>query len=150
MKRDIAATIAVGVAIMVMAVCVIVGFAGPVRAEEDPNVTAAKQHAEDGLNLVQRATSALQANDWGMTLSMFRFEDDTRDVLLRTWISETPVIVRDGRHDGAPRRTDTGQGNCVCWTDGQGGSACATYYMGSWRLDQVAVPERGVMLLARP
>lgn len=150
MRRDVVAMAAIGVAVIVMVACVILGFAGPAQAEEDPNVAAAKQHAEDGLNLVQRATSALQANDWGMVLSLFRFEEDSRDVLLRAWISEAPVIVQDGRHDRVARRTDTGEGNCVCWVDGNGGSACATYYGGSWRLDQVAVSSRGVMLLARP
>jgi len=49
MKRDVAAAVAVGVAILVMMAAIVLGFAGPARAAEDPNVAGAEQQCQEAL-----------------------------------------------------------------------------------------------------
>ncbi|OPY01010.1 MAG: hypothetical protein A4E60_01955 [Syntrophorhabdus sp. PtaB.Bin047] len=70
MKKDIAAVVAVGVAILVMVVCVILGFAGPARADQDLLATAEIK--------CQEALGALENRAWGQVIEQLTVPGETR------------------------------------------------------------------------
>lgn len=71
MKRDVAAVIAVGVAVLVMAVCVVLGFAGPARAEEDLYLGPAEIKCQEAL-------AALENRAWDQVIEQLTVPGEVR------------------------------------------------------------------------
>lgn len=73
MKRDVTAVVAIGVAILVMVVCVIVGFTGPAQAEQDLLAPAEIK--------CQQALAALENRAWGQLIDQLAVPGEARTPL---------------------------------------------------------------------
>ena len=73
MRRDTVAVVAVGVAILVMVVCVILGFAGPARADQDLLATAEIK--------CQEALGALENRAWGQVIGQLTVPGEVRSAM---------------------------------------------------------------------
>lgn len=118
MRRDVAAAVAVGVAILVMVACVIVGFAGPARAE-DPLAPAELT--------CQEALASLENRNWAQVIEQLTVPGEERSSLSLS-ISPAPagqapravkpqdvILVRTSRpgEDTVVYQTENGGGWCI-------------------------------------
>jgi len=93
MRRDTVAVVAVGVAILVMVVCVILGFAGPARADQD--LLAPAELA------CQEALASLENRAWGQVIEQLSVHGEERSSI-SLQISPAP----EGQAPRAVKRED--------------------------------------------
>jgi len=95
MKRDVTAIVAIGVAILVMVVAVVLGFARPVRAEETDLYLAPAERQ------CQEALAAMENRDWGQLIDQLAVPGEERSSLS---VSVSPVP--EGQAPRAVKRED--------------------------------------------
>ena len=118
MKKDVVATIAVGVAILVMVAAIVLGFAGPARATEDPLVPAELA--------CQEALAGLENRNWAQVIDALTVPREER-ASISLAISPAP----EGQAPRAVKREDVllvhafrAGGDTVIFENMDGGGRC--------------------------
>ncbi len=119
MKKDVAAAVAVGVAVLVMVAAIVLGFAGPARAAEDPLAPAELT--------CQEALASLENRNWAQVIEQLTVPGEERSSLSLS-ISPAPagqapravkpqdvILVRTSRpgEDTVVYQTENGGGWCI-------------------------------------
>ncbi len=135
MRRDTVAVVAVGVAILVMVVCVILGFAGPARADQDLLATAEIK--------CQEALGALENRAWGQVIEQLSVHGEERSAMS---VSVMPVPA--GQAPRAVKREDVrlvhafrAGGDSVVFENTDGGGRCTVTAHNAIERDGVMRPE---------
>ncbi len=135
MKRDVTAVVAIGVAIVVMAVCVVLGFAGPARAEEDLVAPAELK--------CQQALAAMENRDWGRLIGQLTVPGEVRSAMS---LSVMPVPAGQAPRAVKPKdvsltRTSRAGGDSVVYVNMNGSGRCTVTSHNGIERDGKMVPE---------
>jgi len=135
MKRDTVAVVAIGVAVLVMVACVIVGFAGPVRADQDLLATAELA--------CQEALAALENRNWAQVIEQLTASGEERSSLS---LSISPAPAGQAPRAVKPQdvilsRTSRAGGDTVVYQTENGGGWCILRAYSETERDGVTVPD---------
>ncbi len=159
MRRDMAAIVAIGVAVLVMMAAIVLGFAGPARAAEDPNVAGAELACQEVL-------ASLENRSWAQVIEALTVPGEDRSSLSLS-ISPAPagqapravkpqdvILSRTSRagEDTIVFQTPTGGGWCIATAYSateQDGEMVPDWTVQSVVLAGVGEARRGVDVIAR-
>lgn len=136
MKRDVMAAAAIGVAILVMVVAIVMAVAGPARATEDPNLGPAELKC-------QQALASLENRSWQGLIEQLTVPGEERSSI-SLQISPAP----EGQAPRAVKREDVrlvhafrAGGDTVIFENMDGGGRCTVTAHNGIERDGKLVPE---------